>query len=1030
MLVTLGFHVHNLASRVAFDLVFAFVAVWLLRTVYRLTRFRTALSHIPGPEPTSLLWGNDWDVYVSAPGKLFKDWARIYGGAVRSHGAFGAQMVSFTDPRAVQHIFDMHEYYHYPKPEGVRAFFELLLGKGVIWAEGPSHTEQRRALAPAFSQQALRDLTPIFFDSANKAAGRWAELIDQSPKEHAEIDIQFWANRMSLDSIGLAGFSYDFETLTSKALAPLAAALDALTDSSGFVTSFSAYAVHAFMMTVPAVLRIPGKRTDKMRATRDMLGEITGSMWRDAEKAGDGAGGKTILDILMRADRARDVEHHMSEEQIAAEMMTLIFAGYETTSCVISWALYELARNPRVQAELRAELTARPTEPDFEQLQRGLPLLDAVVDEVLRLHPPVLDPHRVAAQDDTVPLSTGERVFVPKGTIINVPVNVVQTDPRVWGPDADEFKPARWLDPARTKEQRQLMVFGSGPRMCIGRHFAELEVKATLATFIRQFAFAPVPTKDIEPFVSFVVRPRVHGDTKSTLPLLVSRGREHQLQHLQDDILTAVRAFETRLTSVVGELSLEQTLLPIETLQLIFQHCQRNSNDGAPTWNTRLQPIIGLSRVCWHWRSAALGDPKLWTVVSATDYKELEALLEVLPRSKALPVDLSIEWRMYSPDSLRSSVMGALSTHLHHFRSLQINIRDEHSNPWLQCLTFPAPLLETFDLVRGARSPEPVGDAISIAHSLFGGRAPGLHHVSFENVPLDVLDADVFRGVTTLSVSQVSISPQDARAVLASCPLVEDLTLSGTQSAFLLPRPPQARHGGTWPCAALARLSLTDVDTRSVDLIVPHLPLGHLELLDIAQTPLSSGIMADLSRDTVAALIDDAPPKSIALRGTLPDAREYPPSAPLWDVIVTTARGATRAFPIAQMHAHPRLLEACRGAATLSVSSHIWPVLADLCAGAAFQAHRLTIALEDRAAAAAVCSMRPLMFSKLKRLVLSAPDVPGGLVADACRITNRAIVLSLLRGSLLRKLVLKNVRHDGRLDEMLTVAERYEVVNA
>ncbi|KZV79535.1 cytochrome P450 [Exidia glandulosa HHB12029] len=531
MLATLALPKHNLYLRVAVDFVLAFVAVWALRTIIRVWRFRSALAHIPGPKPTSWLWGNDWDVYVTAPGKLFKEWAAQYGGAVRSHGAFGAQMVSFTDPRAVQHIFDTHFYYNFPKPAGVRAFFEVLLGRGVIWAEGPSHTEQRRSLAPAFTQQALRDLTPVFFDSATKAAARWNDLIDKAPRDSVEIDVQFWANRMSLDSIGLAGFSYDFATLTSAAVAPLAAALDALTDSSGFKTSLSAYAVHAFMMSIPAILKVPSKRGDKMRETRRMLGEITGSMWREVRDAGDDAeSGKTILDTLIRADHVSDA-HHLTEEQICAEMMTLIFAGYETTSCVIAWSLHELAHHPEVQNALRTELLAHVSDPDFDDLQSRLPLLDAVVNEVIRLHPPVLDPHRVAAEDDYVPLSGGERVFVPKGTIINVPINVIQTDKNVWGSDAEEFRPERWLRRAAERKEkeglhtphRELLAFGAGPRMCIGRHFAILEVKATLATFLRQFAFAPAPSKEIEPFVSFVVRPRVRGDSKSTLPLLVTK---------------------------------------------------------------------------------------------------------------------------------------------------------------------------------------------------------------------------------------------------------------------------------------------------------------------------------------------------------------------------------------------------------------------------------------------------------------------------------------------------------------------------
>lgn len=89
MLATLALPVHNLYLRVTLDLWLAFFIVWILRTIVRTWRFRSALSHIPGPKPTSWIWGNDWDVYVAAPGQLFKEWADRYGGAVRSHGAFG-----------------------------------------------------------------------------------------------------------------------------------------------------------------------------------------------------------------------------------------------------------------------------------------------------------------------------------------------------------------------------------------------------------------------------------------------------------------------------------------------------------------------------------------------------------------------------------------------------------------------------------------------------------------------------------------------------------------------------------------------------------------------------------------------------------------------------------------------------------------------------------------------------------------------------------------------------------------------------
>lgn len=178
-----------------------------------------------------------------------------------------------------------------------------------------------------------------------------------------------------------------------------------------------------------------------------------------------------------------------------------------------------------------------------------LEYLDAVLKETLRLHPPILELHHVvcsavshhgklltvrpqAAKSQTLPLSEPlpgtsiREVPVPKGTILAVPVNVVQQDPAVWGPDAHLFRPERWLElrrqgPGSAKAHaHELLSFSRGPRMCLGRVFADVEIKALLVTLVRQFEFAPL--REIEAFQSFVIRPRVKGELESTLPLRVS----------------------------------------------------------------------------------------------------------------------------------------------------------------------------------------------------------------------------------------------------------------------------------------------------------------------------------------------------------------------------------------------------------------------------------------------------------------------------------------------------------------------------
>lgn len=145
-----------------------------------------------------------------------------------------------------------------------------------------------------------------------------------------------------------------------------------------------------------------------------------------------------------------------------------------------------------------------------------------------------------------LPGSSTAQLVIPKGTVLAIPVNVVQQDPEVWGADADGFRASRWLERSFTEEgdelvlnQRDLLVFGQGPRKCLGSAFAVAEIKVMLVhfqskdkelkdeqqvlllTIIQNFALSC--HHDIEPFQSFVVRPRVLGEGASSLPLVVKK---------------------------------------------------------------------------------------------------------------------------------------------------------------------------------------------------------------------------------------------------------------------------------------------------------------------------------------------------------------------------------------------------------------------------------------------------------------------------------------------------------------------------
>jgi cytochrome P450 len=190
--------------------------------------------------------------------------------------------------------------------------------------------------------------------------------------------------------------------------------------------------------------------------------------------------------------------------------------------------LYEIAINPEFQSKLREEVCAVPDH-SLDHVNFHLPLLDAALKETLRLHPAILENHHEAAETITIPLSepileTGEsQLVIPKGTLVAIPVNVLQRDTALWGKDADVFRPNRWLEKANGSlfDGQELLAFSAGPRSCIGKSFATAEIKCLMITLIQQFSFQC--EYDIESFQSFVIRPRVKGGTASSLPLLVTK---------------------------------------------------------------------------------------------------------------------------------------------------------------------------------------------------------------------------------------------------------------------------------------------------------------------------------------------------------------------------------------------------------------------------------------------------------------------------------------------------------------------------
>ncbi|TDL23928.1 cytochrome P450 [Rickenella mellea] len=206
----------------------------------------------------------------------------------------------------------------------------------------------------------------------------------------------------------------------------------------------------------------------------------------------------------------------LSTAQIIDNISTFIMAGHETTGGALNFALMELARSSRVQQKLRREVQQFRDALSYDAIQK-LEYLDAVTKEVLRLHPSVPHTERVAMRDDIIPLATPIRMRngtvltsfkVQKGQVFHIPLMTMNTNPKVWGEDAGEFQPERWLTPNAIRPSNELphgwsnmVTFTDGPRLCIGYRLALFEFKVILATLSRSLEFhstdATVNRKDI-----------------------------------------------------------------------------------------------------------------------------------------------------------------------------------------------------------------------------------------------------------------------------------------------------------------------------------------------------------------------------------------------------------------------------------------------------------------------------------------------------------------------------------------------------
>jgi cytochrome P450/NADPH-cytochrome P450 reductase len=426
------------------------------------------LDEIPGPRGVPLL-GNIRDIDTAAPFESLLGLAREYGPIFKMATPAGLRVI-VAGPELVEEVCDESRFDKLVGG-GLANLRDGTLDSGLITADTQDplwHRAHNILMAP-FSLQAMRDYTPRMVDIADQLIEKWARL---NPDE--QVDVPADMTRLTLDTIALCGFGYRFNSFYRDTQHPFVEAMMRMLAEAQARTT---------QLPLQTRLRIRAQR--QLDEDRDFLNALVDRVIAERRAQGDAADTTDLLGrMLTGVDKASG--EGLPDHNVRAQCITFLSAGHETTSGLLSFAIYYLLKNPRFLERARAEVdqvlgtTAQPT---FEQVQR-LRYVRQVLDESLRLHPTVPGFSRYPYEDTVL----GDRWAIPAGTSITVLSFALHRDRSVWGPDADEFNPDHTAaDRLTAISPNAYKPFGTGQRACIGRQFALQEAALVLGMLLQRF---------------------------------------------------------------------------------------------------------------------------------------------------------------------------------------------------------------------------------------------------------------------------------------------------------------------------------------------------------------------------------------------------------------------------------------------------------------------------------------------------------------------------------------------------------------
>jgi cytochrome P450 len=396
-----------------------------------------------------------------------------YGDVVKYTGPLGTTYL-FNHPDHIKQILQNPQFHR-------TSLVKIVLGEGLLSSDGDYWKKQRGRAQSFFHRDALAKLEPVVQARTRTMLEQWAHTAECGES----FDVAAEMTRLTLTVIVDVLFGVNLQTQIRE----LGEALDVLLNDLG--------AMGCTQLNTPLTFSASGR--ERFQSALATLDRIVRKIIEDRRRADDNPA--NFLSFILSV-RDEETGARLSDRQLRDEVVTMLIAGHETTSLILSWAWNLLAENPDCERSLHQELDTvlGSRLPKFEDLDQ-LPYALMVLKESMRLYPPVW----FIARKTMFACNVGG-CHVPDNTLVVVSPYAIHRHPEFWL-NPGEFDPVRF-SPGSQQLKYSYIPFGGGPHLCLGMNMALMEGHLILASIAQKFRVRPVPGRVVEPQPAITLRLR------------------------------------------------------------------------------------------------------------------------------------------------------------------------------------------------------------------------------------------------------------------------------------------------------------------------------------------------------------------------------------------------------------------------------------------------------------------------------------------------------------------------------------------